>query len=136
MAGEEDNNNNTVAFTGEESIPDNQETIAAPDEASVDAAAPPAKKRGRKRKTEKEAENGESVRRSERARKNSRSLNEDYLTDVEEDLELKKIKGKRGRKKKVAIGVGVSDEINAAQEGEKPECIEQQQMVTSYDLFC
>ncbi|KEH42474.1 putative transcription factor C2H2 family [Medicago truncatula] len=128
MAGEEDNNNNTVAFTGEESIPDNQETIAAPDEASVDAAAPPAKKRGRKRKTEKEAETGEIVRRSERAKKSSRSLNEDYLLDVEEELEVKKIKGKRGRKKKVATGVGVTDEINAAQEGENPECIEQQQM--------
>jgi len=29
----------------------------------------------------------------------------------------------------VAIGAGVSDEVNAAQEGEIPECIEQQQMV-------
>jgi len=106
MAGEEDSNNNTVAFTGEESIPDDQETRATPDEASVDAAAPPPKKRGRKRKTEKE------VRRSERPKKSIRLLNHDYLSDVEE--EVKKTKGKRGRKKK---------------------CIEQQQMVTSYDLF-
>jgi len=61
-------------------------------------------------------------------------MNEDYLSDVDEELEVKKIKAKRGRKKKVAIGVGVSDEINAAGEGE-PKCIEQQQMVTSYDFL-
>jgi len=67
--------------------------------------------------------------------KNSRSMNEAYLLDVDEELEVKKIKGKRGRKKKEAIGVGVPDEITIAQEGEIPECIEQQQMVTSYDLF-
>ncbi|AES62955.2 transcription factor jumonji (JmjC) domain protein [Medicago truncatula] len=90
--------------------------------ASTDATTP-AKKRGRKRNTEKENETGKDaeveggfssvgVRKSERPRK-IKSLKEDYVSDLEEDVRKK---GKRGRKKVI---IGVSDE-NVKTEKKKP----------------
>jgi hypothetical protein len=87
---------------------------------SISVHATPAKKRGRNTKTEKENKTGEGadvvggfssvgVRKSERPRK-IKSLNEDYLSDLDEAV---KKKGKRGRKKKVIIGV--SDESDEAE---------------------
>jgi len=94
--------------------------VAAGESISVHASADattPAKKRRRNRNTEKENETGEGggfssvgVRKSERPRK-IKSLKEDYVSDLEEDV---KKKGKRGRKKKVIIGA--SDENDAAEE--------------------
>ncbi|RHN40055.1 hypothetical protein MtrunA17_Chr8g0350561 [Medicago truncatula] len=73
--------------------------------------------------------NSEGVRKSERPKKSSRSLKDDYMSDVEEEVEVKKKK-------------------NGKHEGEnvKPECRDQQQIVpkiskrnskvtTSDDLF-